>query len=360
MWAVSDRFLTALGKPHRRVTVATITPYGGEPVTLRVSAGRVQVTHDRAIRRQVRARLLGGAEVFAQVAADGAALNIEHGIRYGNTTELVPVFAGEVVDTRRPFGDVAFDLTAHDYGHWLTEARLLAPYAPTGSPTRAAAIEALVFGGKPDTSVVTTAVDASTVGDAVWDRSRTEAIADLARDGNLEAFYLPDGSFLIRDAKTITSPADYTVRGGPGGTLTEGERARPLERRYNAVVVSPSGTGQAWEPQVAQVTDTSSPRHPDRIGVRPYYVSLPTITTASAALAVAERILGRLVGMSEALAFGAVSNPALEAGDIVRVVVPAVGREPDRIFQHFVQSLALDLVTGAMTAETRSQRSTDE
>jgi len=360
VWETSDRFARALGAPHRRVTRAVVTPYGGEPTAVRLLSGRLQVLDGNTSRRRVRLQAVGDPGVYDLLSADGATLSIEHGLRYGSTTELVPVFTGEVVQAVRPFGSVNIDTVGHDYGHWLTEARFVTPWAATGSPTRQAAIAALVEAGKPGTTVLVDTTATSTVGDAVWDKSRTDAIADIARDGNLDAFFLPDGTYRVRDAKTPTSPADYTVRGGPGGTLVSGSRVRPLERRYNAVVVSTSNVAQNWPAQVAQVTDTNDPRHPSRIGLRPYFMTLPTVASAADALAVAQLNLARVTARSESLQFGAVSNPALEAGDVVRVVIPSVNREPAAIVQHIITTLTLDLMSGAMTAETRSQRSIDD
>lgn len=46
------------------------------------------------------------------------------------------------------------------------------------------------------------------------------------------------------------------------------------------------------------------------------------------------------------------SHPALEAGDIVRVVTPA--DTGDTIVNHFADTLTFDLTAGEMTANTRS------
>jgi len=319
----------------------------------------VTVTEGRTIRRTCRLQVVGTPDLYELLSTDGTVLAIEHGLRFGNTTELVPVFTGEVIRGGRGFGDSLVEVAGHDFGHWLTEARFLTPYSPTGSPTRAAAISGLVTGGKPGTTVHVTTASTGNITAGLWDRLRVDAIDDIARDGNLDAFFLPDGSYMVRDSKTITTLADYTVRGGRGGTLTDGERVRPLDRRYNTVVVSPASTGQVWTAQTAQVSDTANPRHPDRIGVRPYFMSLPTVTSAAQALDVAQVALDRIVGTSESIAFGAVSNPALDCGDVVRVVIPGLNGEPDEIVQHFLTALSLDLATGSMTADTRAQRVTN-
>jgi hypothetical protein len=50
-----------------------------------------------------------------------------------------------------------------------------------------------------------------------------------------------------------------------------------------------------------------------------------------------------------------ISNPALEGNDAIRVVTPAVNTDPANIFQHFVDSFTLDLVSGSMNLSTRAQ-----
>lgn len=360
MQEVTPRFLEALGKPHRRVTTATVTLPGEQPQQLRIKAGSVTVASRRTARRQFTGTFFGGADVYALLSTDGAELSVSHGLRLGNTSELLPVFTGEILKARQPFGQGETAVIAHDYGHWLNEARFVSPWSAVGEPNRPDAIATLVAEGRPGTVIVDQATSGGTVGDAVWDRSRTEAISDIARDGNLDAFFLPDGSYLIRDAKTPTSPSDYTIRGGPGGTLKSGSRLRPFDHRYNAVVVAPSSPTQEWAEQVAVIADSSNPRHPDRIGLRPYFMSLPTVLTADEAASVAAHNLARLSGNTETLTFASVSNPACEAGDVIRVVVPAVNGEPAVIFQHYLDSFSIDLPSGAMVAETLAQRVTDE
>jgi len=45
----------------------------------------------------------------------------------------------------------------------------------------------------------------------------------------------------------------------------------------------------------------------------------------------------------------------LEAGDVIRVITPNLNLEPGRAFQHFIDSLAIDLASGSMSLNTRSQ-----
>jgi hypothetical protein len=60
-------------------------------------------------------------------------------------------------------------------------------------------------------------------------------------------------------------------------------------------------------------------------------------------------------GTAETLSLGALSNPALEAGDPIRVITPQLGQDAGTAFQHYVDLFTLDLIGGAMTCQTRSQ-----
>jgi len=361
MWNVSDRFLESLGNPHRIKTVATVTPPGGESTTLSLKAGRITADASARIRRKGSLEVVGDSTVFDLLTTDGAQVVVTHGVSFGADSELVPVFCGEIVDGSQQLGDGSMSFNIVDDMQWIGRANYLTPYSPTITLTRQEVIAATVIAGKPGTSVSETATDTSLVGTAVWSESRSDAINDLATAGNMDAFFLPDGSFLIRDKITLTSPAVWTVRAGSGGVLSSASRARPKDRLTNTVIVRPSsGDGsQTWAPQTAQISDTSSPRHPSKIGVVPHFFSSPTITTADAALSVATRMLDRFQGSTEALDLGLVSNPALDVGDVVRVITPQINEQPALTFQHFIDTLTLDLVTGSMNLTTRSQVATN-
>jgi hypothetical protein len=225
---------------------------------------------------------------------------------------------------------------------------------PSSLTTRIQAITSIVQTAKPGTSVVVTATDTGTVGTQnVWTNSAVDAITALCKDGAMDAYFQPDGSFLICDLPSVSTGSVWTA----SGILKSVARQRPFDRMYNTVVVQPSATdgSQTWPQQVAQITDTTNDRHPNYIGVAPYFWPSPTAGSAAAALRAADAILFRVLGSTETLALGLLSNPALDANDLIRVVVPAVNNEPADIIQHFLDSFTIDLASGAMTAATRSQ-----
>lgn len=358
MWPVTDRFLNALGRAHLTVTRATFTAPGELPVPLRIKAGTVSVDAGANYRRTGSAQLFGTKADYERLTAPGGILHIDHGIRYGNESELVPVFHGEVIAGSQQMGNGSISCRFADLNKVLERTDFLAPYSPSSGTPRVQVITNVVQGAVPGATVVNASTDSGTVQGAVWEQHRLDVLGDLTKDGGTEAFWRPNGTFLIRDRLTLTSPSVWTIAPGAGGTLKPGiERARPMDRLYNTVIVRPSATdgSQTWVQQIVQVTDPTHPRHPSKVGVVPYIWNSPTILTAASALNAGDTILARVLGTTETLDFGMVSNPALEAGDPVRIITPALGMEDASIFRHFLDSFSLDLVTGGMTANTRSQ-----
>jgi hypothetical protein len=355
MRVVSQRFLDALKAYHRLVSVFTYQIPGGSPVVLNVQSGQVSSDASQRVRRTASLAVYGSQADYQAMTTPGTVFHIDHGIDYGGgQTELVPLFHGELTDSEQRIGDGTIQLTLADHMNWLTRVRLLKPYAPDASTSRVAAISALVTDGRPGTVLAVTATDTGTIGSQnVWTNSRVDAITSLCRDGSMDAFFQPDGSFLICDLPDANTAAVWTAQ----GVLESVSRKRPMDKLYNTVVVQPSATdgSQTWVQQVAQVTDLGNRRHPSYIGVVPYFWPSPTAGSAYAALAAAKSILFRVLGTTETLSLGLISNPALETNDVIRVVSPQVNTDPAQIFQHFIDSSTLDLVTGSMTLATRSQ-----
>lgn len=363
MWAVSDQFLQALKGPHEIRTTLTVTAPGGSPVEVAIKSGNLRVESGSRIRRKGSLVLVGDSSVYEAVSAPGSIFSIQHGLKMGNTVELVPAFTGEATSPAQDFGGGTIGLTLADNAQWLSRTRFVTPYAPSPALTRVAAITSVVTAARPGTTVVNESTDTGTIGSAqVWTEGPLDVISDLSGDGGTEAFFRADGVFVIRDAKTLVSSPVWEAKAGDGGTLLSAERTRDSDRLFNTVVVRPSATdgSQTWVQQVAQVTDVNSPLHPSKIGVVPYFWSSPTIKTAGAALTAANRILDRVLGVTETLSLGSITNPALEANDVIRVITPSIGIEPAQIFQHFIDSYSYDLGTGAMTLATRSQAVTDD
>lgn len=358
MWAVTERFLQALGYPHRIQSTLTVTVPDGEPVEVGIKSGSVTVAGAKGVRRRADMSVTGDSAVFATLTTPGALFQLEHGLHFGSGTEMVPVFAGEITSALQQFGTGGIELSLADLGNWLSRCQFLTPYAPVAATLRVAAIEAVVVAARPGTTVINTSTDEGTVGaDQVWSTGPHEVIDQLTKDGGTEAFFLPDGTFLIRDRLTTLSAPVWTATAGAAGVISSAARTRPLDRLYNTVVVQPGRTdgSQTWTQQTASVTDPTHPRHPDKVGIVPYFFKSPTASNAAAALTIAQQILDQVLGTTETLSLETIANAALEANEPIRVVTPTMASEQATMFQHFVDGFTLDLITGGMRLGTRSQ-----
>lgn len=364
MQTVSDRFLEALKGPHEYRTTCTITPPGGSATTVSVEGGNLQVDASSRIRRRINGfQIVGDSTTYELVATPGAIFNVRHGLVYGASDELIPVFSGEAQTSSQTFADGTLSLNLIDLGNWLARCRFLAPYAPAVGTSRVAAISAVVAAAIPGVTISNLSSDTGALGTAqVWTNGPLDVISDLTNDGNTDGYFRPDGVFVIVDKPSTSTPYVWSAASGAGGVLIQAQRARPTDRLYNTVVVRPSASdgSQTWAQQTATITDTTHPRHSSKIGVVPYFYASPSASSASVALSIARTILDRVLGTVETLSIESIANPALEANDSIRIITPQLNNEPAKIFQHYIDSYSLNLSTGAMTMATRSQVATDD
>ncbi len=357
MWDVSERFLQSLGRPQVRATEVTVTPPGETEIDVsdHLIAGQVSADAGAVIRRKASLVLTGDRALFDLISVPGATIRVLHGLDYGGDRELVPVFIGEVQRPRQASASAAISLQCVDLAVWLSRTRYTTPRVPIPTQTRAQAIEAIVIAARPGTPVSILTADAVQVGNIAFTGTAADAVTALARDGGLEAFFRPDGQFIIRDRPTTLDTSVWTIAPGAGGTLKSADRERPMDRLYNRVVVSPASIAQTWQPQEAEVTDPNHPLHKSKIGIATFEWTARTAGTASQALHIARQLLGRVLGTTETLSLGAVSNPASDVSDVIRVITPTIGRDEGTIIQHLLDTFTLDLTSGSVQAGTRSE-----
>lgn len=356
MWPVSAQFLEALRGPHKLRTTVTVTVPGGVAVPVELISGTISVDASSRIRRTGSLNLFGNQAVYDMVSTPGAVVRVLHGLSYGRAEELVPVLTGELSSPAQQIGTGSISVRLVDFGQRVARSRFLSPYSPAAGTSRTTVIGQVVSDAV-STTVTNISTDTGTLaGGRTWNENRWDVVTDLALDGGTEAYFTPDGLFTIRNAPQITDPAVWTINAGEGGVLIAAVRERPLDRLYNTVIVRPSATDgtQTWTQQKVQITDPTDPLHPSKVGEATYFYSSPTASSASAAVAAGQRILERVTGLQESLNISAMSNPALDANDVIRIITPRTGVDAAETFQHFVDSLSLDLASGAMTIRTRS------
>lgn len=358
MMPVSPLYLRSLNGSHKRKTVVTCTPPGGDPVELKREPGG-STTGQSKTGAKYGANLsiipVENEDTFELVRTPGAIFNIKSGIQYGVTTELTDCFTGELAAAPEAsiFGE-PFDLTLADQWIRIKEARFTDPYSPPAG-TRAATIAAAVLDAIP-TAIIDIRDDGGMyTGGKTWDRDRDQMIVDLATDGSLECGFDPAGVFVIKPIPILDPTASvWTFRSGTVGNILSALRVVPLGSLYNRVVVLPSVPTQTWSRQIVDLQDVNNPRHQSKIGIRPYFWASPTAASATAAFAAGEGILQRLLAGATTLRIGAVSNPALEPGDVVTALQEETMTDPGFTEVHILDQFQLELDTFQMSSLTRS------
>lgn len=351
MWTVSALFLQALTLSPNYQTVFTYTVPGGSPVTANVESGPIAVDSQQNIRRQGQSVVItGDSTVYAAVMIPGTIVKISHGVRYNNFNELVPVFHGEVTSGQQDLGGQTITLDLSDPSNLLT-LPFISTFAPAAGTRRSQVIANAITTAIPGTTVRNTSSDLGLVGALNWTTNPMDVVNTLQKDIGAECFFMPDGSYVIRDLPVLDAPPVWSTN-----QAESAQRTRPMDQMFNTVVVQPGATDgtQTWTQQVVSITDTSSPLHSSKIGVRAYIYQDNTSISSQQAHAGGLAILNRFMGSSESLNLGLLVNPALEGSDVIGVIVPGINNEPAQSFRHFIDSFSLDLATGSMTLATRT------
>lgn len=357
MWTVSQDFLDSIPAGSRVVVTAELDT-DGTITTLQVVTGSVS-GQDQNVRRTFSGSFshesLSAYELYDLVSFDAAILSVSVGFDWGGVTEVVPVFMGRISRASLSMSDAHVSVSAADFGYDLAQQKFFPALTQAASMTRRAAIAAIVADVFPGITVSDSATDTGTLlSEQTWTGSRWDAIKSLATDGNMECFFGPDGSFIIRDLPTIGT-AVYLFKTHEGGTITGFDRERPLDKLFNAVVVKPATTdgSQTWTPVTAEITDVTSPRHKSRIGVRPLEISSSTATSIGASTIAGEKLL-QVQGRTETVSLDSIANPALELGDTVQVVAQAWHEVPTVALTHLVDGFTFDINKWSMSLSTRN------
>jgi hypothetical protein len=354
MWTVSKDFLAAIVQSHTNATTCSLSTPGGVSIPLDLAGGTVSAQSGQLLRRTAPLLIRGDSTLYRQLSTPGAMITVQHGVDFGGgQIELVPMIRGELATAAKEIGNGLISATVADFGQRVESTGFITPFSPATTANRLDTIANAIIGGVP-TTVSRTASDTSPVSTSqVWE-SRSQLVQSLLTDAGAEGFFLPDGTFRIRDIPQTTDTPVWVFRTGNGGTIETFTRQRPLDKLYNTVVVRPASIdgSQTWVQAVAQIADVGNPRHPQYIGVRPKIWQSPTIMSLAEAQNVANLLLNKVQGSTETISLGALSNPALEIGDVIRATDPTDAGTG--IIQALIDSFSIDLASGSMTLQTRA------
>ena len=287
---VSDRWLLASDAGGARpISKVTATAPGQSPVTLDVDGCVVTKSLDKGPRFEanVSVQRVVGQRSLELVQTPGALFVVTVGWDYGaGQTESIPMGVYEVARQPKASRTGTIPLTLMDQWKRLEECRFTSKVTGAIGAGRAALVASQVTGAIPGIEV-RTSTGGGTIGTATdWEESRTQLINDLSRDGSFGAGFAADGAFVIEPLPTLGNPV-VTYTDGANAKIIDLSTEQTMARLYNAVTVKPTDD-QGWAAVTVAINDTDHPRHPDKIGLRPYFMTAPTAANQNAAKGVAQ------------------------------------------------------------------------
>lgn len=335
MYPVSTRFLATLPQAHTIVTQVQLFRTDGQVVDLPHTGGSVPVDCKAAIRRTCS---VTSADVSLiptspsdQLAVYGARLRISRGIDFGDgTQELVPLglFRLDSVDGDPTLGPVT--LSGQAIECIVQDDKFTTPYRATG--TVVGAITALILRSIPDAQVVSLITDMA-IGARTWDVEGDPwaAVQEIAAAAGAECYTNADGAFVISTLPDLsTAEPVWSVEAGEGGVYLKAKRGMSSAGVFNGVVARGEGTetGAAAVSYLATDDDPGSPTYwGGPFGRRPTFYSSATIINGASAQAAALLKLRAAKAPNATGDFSSLPNPALDAGDVLRVAHPDGLRE---------------------------------
>lgn len=367
MHEVTPEFLPALATDHGMMSRVDVI-YDGATVAEDIPfvGGSVSVDGTSDTRRSL-TLTIPDPSVFPDSETDpyavyGQQLYAQRGIQYINgDTEWVPLGFFVITGVE---GDVhTGPLTVQAAGlEFLVKA---APFE-TATSTGAAISPAAFIRAQLEEVIPTVAfVDQSTSGTtglafATWDAdaSRWDALMDVARSIGCDLFVNATGTFILRDLPDIDTPGAGTVwnvDAGEGGVLVAAEKSLTAEDVYNRVIVRGENASDDVPPVygTATITDVKDPlRYGGPFGRRVKSYSSNLVVNTSQAQGTANALLRSYRAPNKTVRLSTVPNPALDAGDRIRVSY-GNGMDPEL---YLVKSftISLDTTSGEFNIDTLS------
>jgi hypothetical protein len=360
VYPVSDRFLAALAQSHSPVTQVLLFLTTGEVIDLPHTGGSVTVDRAQAIRRTCTVTIADPALIprtpTDQLATYGARLRISRGIDYGDgTQELVPlgVFRLDSVDGDVSEGPVT--LSGKDLAAIVADDKFTTPYRVAG--TVVSAITEIIQRSVPGADILSQITNAA-IGSRVFDVEADPwaGVQEIAAAAGAQCYASPDGEFTIATLPDLaTTEPVWAIEATEGGAYISGSRAMTSDGVHNGVLARGENTSDNVPPVEYLATD-SDPNSPTYwsgpYGRRPLFYSSSTLITTAACQEAATLKLAQAKAPNASGDISSLPNPALEAGDVLRVMHEDGSRE---LHQAAAFTVPLDL-GGAFPISTISAK----
>lgn len=323
----------------------------GATSSLPVTSGSVVVDATSQVRRTATVGIGLDAfwpdDPFDILSPIGSELAVGYGIIIpGLGTEYIPLIRGPITSVRRTIpssGESAMEVTVADRSSRVADYRFEQPTQTISGATTVAEITRLIQQAIPGVGI--TDLTGSTKVAPVLDMERdrwADGIEKLADSISAEVFADPVGAFVIRTQPDVTNTPVWTVDAGNGGILLSENDDYSREQVYNRVVAS--GQRVDGTPPVYAVASDTNPNSPTYIngpfGIKTRFYASPLLTTVGQCQSAADTVLARVTGRHMNVSFTTVTNPALDAGDVLRLILG------DRNEVHIIDRVEIPLLPG--------------
>lgn len=332
MLTMTTRAVNTVRDSHSiHIYAAAFAAHGGVVDNLPVVSGSVTVDATSQVRRIATVGIgqsdLWPADPFSILSPLGSEMLISYGIILPDgETEWIQLIRGPITRVTRSVpvsgDDAAIIVDVADRSSKVAEARFDAPTQTIAGATTVAEIRRLITSVLPDVTVFDLTGSTKLAPQMELERERwPDGIEKLADSISAEVFADPTGNFIIRPQPLISDPPVWTLDAGDGGILLGEDDEVTREFTYNRV--SASGQRVDGIPPVYAVASDDNPNSPTYtggpFGIKTRFYASQLLTTTGQCLSTAESLLARVTGRHMNVSFSAVTNPALEAGDVVQL-----------------------------------------
>ena len=328
MWQISPAAAAMLRSSHQVQYRATaITAVQGSVELPVLTAGDVKTDAGSQVRRSGSATFadprLFPEDVYEALSPIGSELFLEYGISVPGGVEWVPLMTGPIqkVGAKSPPDAITVDVAGRS--RRIAEDRFPAPTQTIDGATIVSEITRLITETMP-TAVVLDQTNGNTQVAPQLDMDAErwrDGIEKLAAAASLEVFDDPLGRFVLRPVPTLNDPPVWDVDQGEGGVLISADLELTREQVYNGVVAR--GQRSDGTPSVYAMVvddDASSPtRWGGPFGKRLRFYTSSLLTTVEQCQAAAQSMLEKVKGYAATVTLTTITNPALDAGDVIRV-----------------------------------------
>ncbi len=359
MRPVSDTFLRSLRYSHVVASeVELLFPSAPtSPVPVPVQGGNVRIDRTAQSRRAGTIEIPWSLKAGADLGVDlrtltlGGYAIVKRGLRYADgSTELVQLGRLRVESVSWNTLSASASIELADRMAQVRDEPFTEPFACLGRLPATAAGD-IVRGVFPSISYLTPFAPPTAIGDVTFSDARTDALSTLEQSYAAETYFDYDGAFVFAQRPQDTDPVVWTVNVGDGGVLLDADENLDRTGIYNGVLVK--GQATADLPPVVGLATFDDPTSPIRWGGPFGKVVLiadsTTVTTNADAVATATSLLNLRLRQTRSLELKAAPNPALEAGDTIRVLFPD-GRDE----RHLIDAVVTDLGTTEQQLTTRT------